>query len=56
MKIRPLEKTDRKIWEAFLSEYADFYKTRVPEGGYDRVWEWIFDSENDFWCDGKLHQ
>ena len=51
MKIRPLEKTDRKIWEAFFSEYAAFYKTSVPEGGYDRVWEWIFDPKNDFWCD-----
>ena len=51
MNIRPLEKTDRKIWEQLVNEYAQFYKTTVPVGGHDRVWEWIFDSDNDFWCD-----
>ena len=51
MKIRPLEKTDRAIWQELLDAYAVFYKTSVPEGGYDRVWTWIFDPENDFWCD-----
>ena len=51
MKIRPLEKGDRAIWEQFMNEYAAFYETVVPEGGLDRVWAWIFDQENDFWCD-----
>ena len=51
MKIRPLEKADRAIWQELLDAYAVFYKTSVPEGGYDRVWAWIFDPENDFWCD-----
>ncbi len=51
MNIRPLETTDRAIWESFLDEYAAFYKTTVPEGGHDGVWGWIFDPDNDFWCD-----
>jgi GNAT superfamily N-acetyltransferase len=51
MKIRPLEKDDRAIWEQFMNEYAEFYKTAVPAGGHDRVWAWIFDQDNDFWCD-----
>lgn len=51
MKIRPLEKADRAIWQELLDAYAVFYKTSVPEGGYDRVWAWIFDPKNDFWCD-----
>ena len=38
MNIRPLETTDRAIWENFLDEYAAFYKTTVPEGGHDGVW------------------
>ncbi|MBZ0216824.1 MAG: GNAT family N-acetyltransferase [Fimbriimonadaceae bacterium] len=51
MKIKPVEKSDREIWETFFAAYAAFYKTEVPEGGYDRVWDWIFDPDNDFWCD-----
>src|SRR5690606_40869461 len=51
MKIRPVEKSDRRIWEELFNAYAAFYKTSVPEGGHDRVWDWIFDPGNDFWCD-----
>ncbi len=51
MKIRPLNPTDRQRWEQLFAAYATFYKTELPEGGYDRVWDWIFDPENDFWCD-----
>lgn len=51
MKIRSLTKTDRGVWEMFFNEYAEFYKTSIPKGGHDRVWGWIFDETNDFWCD-----
>ena len=51
MEIRPLKKNDRVLWEQFMNEYAEFYKTEVPAGGHDRVWTWIFDQDNDFWCD-----
>ncbi|MEM7169402.1 MAG: GNAT family N-acetyltransferase [Pseudomonadota bacterium] len=49
--IRPLAKADRAIWEQMFQAYAEFYKTSIPEGGFDGVWEWIFDPTNDFWCD-----
>jgi GNAT superfamily N-acetyltransferase len=51
MHIRPLAQSDRAIWEDFFAKYAEFYKTSIPEGGFDRVWGWIFDPHNDFWCD-----
>ncbi len=31
--------------------YAEFYKTTIPDGGFDRVWAWIVDPANNFWCD-----
>lgn len=49
--IRPVERSDRARWEQLFQAYAEFYKTSIPEGGFDRVWDWIFDPENDFWCD-----
>ena len=51
MTIRPLEQNDRAQWERMFQAYAAFYKTSVPDGGFDRVWTWIFDPANDFWCD-----
>ncbi len=51
MHIRPLEDKDRPKWEQMFQAYAEFYKTSIPEGGFDHVWEWIFDPGNDFWCD-----
>lgn len=50
-KIRPLNDKDRATWEQLFQSYAEFYKTTVPDGGFDAVWGWIFDPENDFWCD-----
>lgn len=49
--VRPLSKDERAIWEQMFQAYAEFYKTSVPQGGFDGVWEWIFDPSNDFWCD-----
>ncbi|MEM8749019.1 MAG: GNAT family N-acetyltransferase [Pseudomonadota bacterium] len=51
MIVRPLHYDDRQIWEDLFSEYAAFYKTEIPEGGFDRTWAWIFDDAEDFWCD-----
>lgn len=51
MKIRPLAPSDRQRWEQLFAAYATFYRTELPDGGYDRVWDWIFDPDNDFWCD-----
>ena len=49
--IRPLDEADRERWEQLFTDYATFYKTSVPEGGFGHVWDWIFDDNNDFWCD-----
>ena len=49
--IRPLGDGDRAAWERLFADYATFYMTSIPEGGFDRVWDWIFDAGNDFWCD-----
>ena len=49
--IRPLREEDRAVWETLFEAYAQFYKTTIPEGAFDRVWDWIFDPDNDFWCD-----
>jgi GNAT superfamily N-acetyltransferase len=51
MKIRALSHGDRARWEKMFQAYAEFYKTSIPNGGFDRVWDWIFDDQNDFWCD-----
>lgn len=51
INIRALAESDRGRWEELFAGYAAFYKTQIPEGGYDRVWGWIFDPANDFWCD-----
>jgi ribosomal protein S18 acetylase RimI-like enzyme len=49
--IRPLTPQDRTAWEGLFSAYAAFYNTTLPDGAFDTVWHWIFDPENDFWCD-----
>ncbi len=49
--IRSVADADRQRWEEMFTAYATFYKTAVPEGGFDAVWGWIFDPDNDFWCD-----
>jgi len=51
MQIRPVQQHDRSQWEDLFNQYAEFYNTTVPTGGHDNVWQWIFDDENDFWCD-----
>jgi len=49
--IRPLAQDDRDTWEALFGGYAEFYKTQVSAAAKEAVWDWIFDPENDFWCD-----
>ena len=49
--VRPLTANDRARWEHMFEAYAAFYKTTIPDGGAQRVWSWIFDPANDFWCD-----
>ena len=49
--IRSVRKSERKEWEQVFLDYAEFYKVMLEPGTQDAVWEWIFDAENDFWCD-----
>ena len=49
--IRPVTEADKARWVELLNAYAVFYKTSVPDGGHERVWAWIMDPQNDFWCD-----
>lgn len=51
LHIRPVEKTERDIWDNLFQGYADFYHVTIDADVKDTVWSWIFDSENDFWCD-----
>ncbi len=49
--IRALKKDERADWERLFTDYATFYKTQIPDGAADKVWSWIFDDDNEFWCD-----
>ncbi len=51
IQIRPVTQKDRARWEELFAAYATFYKTEIPNDGFDNVWNWIFDENNDFWCD-----
>ncbi len=51
VRVRPVAETDQPVWRALFDEYASFYKTKVPAGGHDAVWRWIYDPATDFLCD-----
>ena len=54
LTIRPLETKDQSVWERMFQAYAEFYKTSVKDEKLDEVWNWIFDLNNNFWCDIAL--
>ncbi len=49
--IRPVTTSEFDVWQALFESYANFYKVSIPEGGASRVWEWIHDADEPFWCD-----
>jgi len=49
--IRPLEKSDRARWLELFQAYLAFYDTELQPDRLDHVWRWIFDPDNNFWCD-----
>lgn len=51
LTIRGVRQEDRAEWERLFQAYAAFYKTTVDAAAMERVWGWIFDPANDFWCD-----
>ena len=56
ISIRPLETADRGRWQELFQGYFEFYNADVPDNGFDRVWHWVFDPQNDFWCDLAINQ
>ncbi len=50
-KIRKLIESDRVRWEQMFHGYAAFYKVPLEQQSKESVWGWIFDPDNDFWCD-----
>lgn len=51
LTIRPLQQSDRARWEKMFADYATFYKTEIPGGAFDHVWQWVFDPKQEFYCD-----
>ena len=51
VNIRPVDQSEKQRWDEMFQAYADFYKVEINQQSKDAVWEWIFDNENDFWCD-----
>lgn len=51
VSIRALQSGDRHHWEALFRAYAAFYGTSIDTDTEAAVWNWIFDADNDFWCD-----
>lgn len=49
--IRPVMASEFDVWQQLFESYAKFYKVSIPEGGESRVWEWIHDADEPFWCD-----
>jgi ribosomal protein S18 acetylase RimI-like enzyme len=49
--IRPLEKANRGDWEKLFRAHIEFHDTKPTTMGLENVWDWIFDSDREFWCD-----
>ncbi|RSD09228.1 GNAT family N-acetyltransferase [Amycolatopsis eburnea] len=54
MKIGPLEETDRERWETLARGYKEFYRTEVPDEGYERTWRRLRRAEDVFGCAARL--
>lgn len=50
VKIRAVRQSEKDVWIRLMNDYAAFYKTTIPDGGHDAVWDWIFESREKFWC------
>lgn len=49
--IKALEQARRTEWESLFESYATFYKVTLPSGCKEKVWDWIFNEAEPFWCD-----
>ena len=48
--VAPLTPDDRKDWEQLYYGYAKFYKMPMTIDVLDKIWSWIFDDTNEFYC------
>jgi len=49
--IKTLDVAERAQWASLFDQYAAFYKVTPPPNSQERVWDWIFDKNEPFWCD-----
>lgn len=45
--IRRVAPEHRAEWEKLFRGYTEFYKTDLPQEGFDDVWDWIGDGRDD---------
>jgi GNAT superfamily N-acetyltransferase len=54
IEISPLEESDRERWETLARGYKEFYRTAVPDEGYERTWRRLRRAEDVFGCAARL--
>lgn len=56
--IGPLRAEDRAAWEVLARGYKSFYRTDVPDEGYEETWRRLMDGREvhgvGAWLDGRL--
>ena len=48
--VTALEKNDRNQWETLYRGYADFYQVPMNDEILNCVWEWVFDTQKQFFA------
>lgn len=48
--VSPLSAEDRDQWQKMYYGYANFYGMPMDEKIQERIWSWIFDDDNPFYC------
>ena len=56
VSIRTLHQDDQLHWISLFRAYAAFYNTSITAETEATVWKWIFDENNNFWCDLALDE
>ena len=50
LTIRPVQQNEKEIWDQLFQGYVEFYKLTTTQEQRDKVWSWIFDDDENFWC------
>lgn len=48
--VTSLAASDRTQWEELYYGYAEFYNMPMDQEILDKIWTWIFDENNTFYC------